>query len=167
MAEKESKITSQVRAWLNWNDLNFENILQARCIISWRKAVFGILVLILVTCFWVGATQFLKQTYNEPVTNFRQAPPNSSFCRDKEVKIWQRISQQKLNFLLFSLLLRSLVVGSAQGGQACSFLSTLSLKYLAAISPTASATTSTITILISVSLFCSPTLRLRIVLIFL
>ena len=63
----------------------------SRLNISWRKTIFGFFVLFLVTTFWVGATQFLKSTYNIHKENGRPSisnitSPNQSIsCVNSEV----------------------------------------------------------------------------------
>ena len=66
-------------------EINESSFQQSRWNISWKKAVFGVLVLILVTFFWVGATQFLKRTYNHVTARPNTTIANGSApCSDKQ-----------------------------------------------------------------------------------
>lgn len=60
-------------------------LFQSRWRISWKKTLFGILVLILVTCLWVGATQYLKDTYKVRQSNISMNS-SSTNCDEKEVQ---------------------------------------------------------------------------------
>ena len=91
MTEKESKINSQVSGdnymcfTFYLKEINESSFQQSRWNISWKKAVFGVLVLILVTFFWVGATQFLKRTYNHVTVRPNTTTANGSApCSDKQ-----------------------------------------------------------------------------------
>ena len=68
--------------------VNIFSLQHSRWNISWRKTIFGFVVLFLVTIFWVGATQFLKMTYtilDNGRTLNNTSPNENSSCSNREV----------------------------------------------------------------------------------
>ena len=104
--------------------VNIFSLQHSRWNISWRKTIFGFVVLFLVTIFWVGATQFLKMTYtilDNGRTLNNTSPNENSSCSNREVSFKHTRSHTQCPFI-FSSLLPSSAAGSAQAGPASSSL---------------------------------------------